>query len=70
MLNKVVNFIRRGQFFVPGLMSWPVQPVKPIKTYQNLSLDGSSILYPGREFDGLDQDILTVLGSALRVAKQ
>ena len=51
-------------------MSWPVQPVKPIKTYQNLSLDGSSILYPGREFDGLDQDILTVLGSALRVAKQ
>ena len=41
--TKVVKFTRTGQLFASWLTSSLVQPVKPIKIYQILTLDGSSI---------------------------
>ena len=45
ILDKVVNFTQMGQFFVyrSTIHCIQVQPVRPIKIYQNLTLDGSII---------------------------
>ena len=51
--TEVVKFTRTGQLFVPGLTSSLVQPVKPIKIYQILTLDGSSIYKLVMNFEGL-----------------